>query len=209
MWYYLQKKESNKCLTDSTYLQKQGAQASRSKESAGQWRIMSLDLPFDRYFSTVLQAGQKAHPVLIGHQIFSHLETTQDSLIWESISSTEASQQRQNMLALLNESWEKSQGTFMSRSSPWPKKSSPSSYSLSSGIYPLNTWTQITSDLVKRFPISGMIVDGTLYPLKSWDYSEMEKRTVKESTFSRDEEIQIDMYKKAWEMLSGINSDKK
>ena len=57
--------------------------------------------------------------------------------------------------------WKESEVAFLSRVCPWPKKTSPSSYSLNP-TSDHGEW----SDLVKNLPKSGMAVDEICYPLQ-------------------------------------------
>lgn len=63
--------------------------------------------------------------------------------------------------------WAESVVDFFSRSSAWPKKSSPDSYSWKTS--PQSEHGDLTA-LSKNWPISGMSVGGTIYPLSTWGH---------------------------------------
>lgn len=78
------------------------------------------------------------------------------------ILSTEASHARISLSQELRLAWGESEADYFSRSFAWPKKSSPSSYSL-------KMFQELGNGLLTlgcHLPTSAMIVDGILYPLK-------------------------------------------
>ncbi len=82
---------------------------------------------------------------------------------YHPISYTGASLARTSVLQELEEAWGVSEAAFFTRSCAYPKKSDPDSYSLktspASGQRP-------SIPLSGNWPISGMTVDGVLYPLR-------------------------------------------
>jgi hypothetical protein len=78
-------------------------------------------------------------------------------------SSTEASHARTLAVQEMESAWSESEAAYFSRPCGWPKKSDPSSFSL-------RTSQQLelvdSIGFAKNWPVPGMIVDGTLYPLK-------------------------------------------
>ena len=83
-----------------------------------------------------------------------------------SISSSAGSLEHARILALqdLEKAWQESEVDCFSRSCAWPKKSSPSSYSLKM-FRPL--LPEEDSQSPSKLPKWGMIVDGVLYPLQA------------------------------------------
>ena len=67
-----------------------------------------------------------------------------------------------SVLQDMERDWQESEADFFSRSCAWPKKSSPSSYSLKT-FQPLQQEGDFKS--LMKLPRWGMIVDGILYPL--------------------------------------------
>ncbi len=82
-----------------------------------------------------------------------------------SISSTEASRNCAKISALqaVEQAWKESEADYFSRSCAWPKKSSPSSYSLKMSQPSL---VEAVFELLEKLPRWGMNVDGVLYPLR-------------------------------------------
>lgn len=76
------------------------------------------------------------------------------------------------VLQEMEKAWQESEADCFSRSCAWPKKSSPSSYSL-------KTSQQLRAEgdfeLLEKLPRWGMIVDGVLYPLKALEQCTKEK----------------------------------
>src|SRR5258708_18299245 len=84
----------------------------------------------------------------------------------ESTSSTEASPARTFRSRDAEQAWRESEAVFSSRSCAWPRKSSPSSYSLRT--FP--TFDPKGSVLLLPKWIGwGMTVDGVFYPLQMWE----------------------------------------
>ena len=81
----------------------------------------------------------------------------------ELISYTEVSPAKTSLLSEMEKAWRVSEADYFSRSYAWPKKSSPSFYSLRMSV-PLQG--EVDLPLPKSLPRWGMIVDGVLYPLK-------------------------------------------
>lgn len=77
-------------------------------------------------------------------------------------SSTEAFPARTSVLQAVEKAWRESEADFFSRSCDWPKKSSPSSYSLKMSRPSL---VEEVFESLEKLPRWGMIVDGVLYPL--------------------------------------------
>lgn len=67
-----------------------------------------------------------------------------------------------SVLQELEKAWMESEADFFSRSCAWPRKSSPSSYSLKTSLPSLG---EGVFELLEKLPRWGMIVDGVLYPL--------------------------------------------
>src|SRR5690606_17491200 len=87
----------------------------------------------------------------------------QDVSLDQLISYTAGSRVRTSTLQVVEKAWKESEADFFSRSCAWPKKSSPSSYSLK--MYPQ---LPVGGDgsVCMLFPRWGMIVAGVLYPLR-------------------------------------------
>lgn len=101
-----------------------------------------------------------------------HSEKTQGHfLLIASILSTVAFHARISALQDLEKAWKESAADCFSRSFAWPKKSSPSSYSLKT-----SRQSQQEGDfkLLMNLPRWGMIVDGVLYPLRPLERSTKE-----------------------------------
>lgn len=81
----------------------------------------------------------------------------------KSTSFMEASLVRTSVLRAAVKAWEDSEVDFLARSCAWPKKQSPSSYSLR-----MSQQLELVDStmLPNHWPSPGMIVDGILYPLK-------------------------------------------
>lgn len=77
--------------------------------------------------------------------------------------SQEDSPARTSVLQELEKVWKESEAVFSSKSCAWPKKSSPSSYSLKT-FQPSQAEGDFES--LEKLPRWGMIVDGVLYPLR-------------------------------------------
>ncbi len=86
----------------------------------------------------------------------------------KSTSSSGDSPARTSALQEMERAWAESEAAFSSRSCAWPKKSSPSSYSLK-----MSRQLELvdSTSLPSHWPASGMIVDGTLYPLQKSELS--------------------------------------
>ena len=74
---------------------------------------------------------------------------------------------RISVLQGLEKAWEESEVAYFSRSCAWPKKSSPSSYSLKMCQLSL---LEEEAPWLKRLPKWGMIVGGVLYPLRALEH---------------------------------------
>lgn len=77
-------------------------------------------------------------------------------------SSTEAFPAKISVLQAVEQAWKESEADFFSRSCAWPKKSSPSSYSLKMSQPSL---VEAVFESLEKLPRWGMIVVGVLYPL--------------------------------------------
>ena len=80
---------------------------------------------------------------------------------------TEDSHARTSALQDAEKAWQESEADWFSRSCAWPKKSSPSSYSLR-----MSQQSQVEADFgsLEKLPKWGMIVDGALYPLRPLEH---------------------------------------
>ena len=98
--------------------------------------------------------------------ISKHLDQESRKSPRMSISSLAASREhaRISVLQDMEKAWQESEADYFSRSCAWPKKSSPSSYSLKTS-QPFPTEGDFKS--LERLPKWGMIADGVLYPLTS------------------------------------------
>lgn len=85
----------------------------------------------------------------------------------ESKSSSEDSLAKTSALRVAEEAWAASEADYFSRSCAWPKKSSPASYSSKTSL--LSGPGDLTA-LGSSWPISAMICDGVLYPLKKLEH---------------------------------------
>ena len=83
----------------------------------------------------------------------------------------EASHAKTFQLQAAAKAWKESEADYFTKSCGWPKKSSPRSYSLKTS---LELGQKGLIPLSGNWPISGMIVDGSLYPLRK------SERTIKE-----------------------------
>lgn len=98
--------------------------------------------------------------------ILQHSETLsliQDLSICQSTLSTVAFPAKISLLQELEKAWRESEADYFSRSCAWPKKSSPSSYSLK-----MSQQSPQEADFksLVKLPRWGMIVDGVCYPLQ-------------------------------------------
>lgn len=91
-----------------------------------------------------------------------------------STSSTEASRNhaKTSVLQAVEQAWRASEADFFLRSCAWPKKSSPSSYSLKMSRPSL---VEAVFESLEKLPRWGMIVDGVLYPLHPLEHCIEEK----------------------------------
>src|SRR5690554_1625171 len=115
-----------------------------------------------------LSAGSASHATTNG------TNTTNPSCLMEKesrkspqmvlTSSTAASRNyaKISLLQELEKVWKASEAVFFSKSCAWPKKSSPSSYSLKTSLLSPHG---ADFRLLEKLPRWGMIVDGVLYPL--------------------------------------------
>jgi len=99
-------------------------------------------------------------------------QPSKDQCSPELTSSSEDSPAKTSALLAAVSAWQESEAAYFSRSCGYPKKSSPRSYSLKMSqqleLEDLNT-------LPKPLPVPGMIVGGTLYPLKKLEPATKEK----------------------------------
>lgn len=79
------------------------------------------------------------------------------------ISSMEASPAKTSVLPALVWAWQEAEAVFFSKSCAWPKPSSPRSYSLK--MSPPSPHADVAL-LCNRWPRSGTMLDGVLYPLQ-------------------------------------------
>lgn len=154
MWIYLS------CLTDST-------SSAESEESASHLES-GLD-PSHIVKSTPIVKECSSHEWILemwntplSGTISGHFEGA--IYTKQSILSMEVSPARISVSQGLEKAWKESEADFSSRSCAWPKKSSPSSYSLKTFLQ-----LQHAGDFksLTKLPRWGMIVDGVLYPLKA------------------------------------------
>lgn len=98
--------------------------------------------------------------------------STEDNSKASSISSTGDSLARIFRQPEGEQAWKASGADFFLRSCAWPKKSSPVSYSLKMSRPSGRADSMLSST---NWPISGMTVGGTIYPLTTWAHRTSEK----------------------------------
>lgn len=110
------------------------------------------EYPMDHYTNPLMEYGMT----------LEHLK--QICFYPRSTSSTVASHARESALQVLEKAWRMSEAAYFSRSSAYPKKSSPHSYSLR-----MSQQSQQEADFesLEKLPKWGMIVDFVLYPLQA------------------------------------------
>lgn len=162
VWLYLE------CSMDYHCSQELEASTSHLENGSDQSPIVK-SIPFVKQCSSLELQMETWDSLLYG---MTSTPWSQVFLTDSSISCLEDSLARTSVLLEMEKGWMESEVDFFSRSFAWPKKSSPSSYSLKMS---LQSHPEEEYKSLEKLPRWGMIVDGVLYPLLPLEQSTKEK----------------------------------